>query len=491
MCRTEIYLREQNHSLRTLVALCRGLQDSNGNHLFDLREDPWTTLPSSLVKPNTAEYSKEIERRWQEEMETSKASASKAPRPKAWKLDKLLEWLDKHPITAKADIEYLQKMVSEKKNEVKQADLERKSSGSKNGEQRGNWIGKIPHLRIIHCLVDDDDVKRAYLHRNDIPQGRLHIDNRNSVDKRNKTVWELMADKFNDPSFNPVSEQLPHLHSDFICSEDIGHDSVKEISRATPEKCQSKLAAMILQMNRCIAKWERSGQGEGGHVDSTSTSTESSGDEVMADEQDQDSFFTGVDDETGAETKVTHYYGTLNDRSKVALDSRHCFFPYHQSYLLYLWEMLSKHDLLRSSLQKLDDIVASSDGAKGVPSVVVHARPPPNQSDVASVLESKDEMGDLASLSNSIHTLAKNAITVAEMQIAEEKNNRIHETIRQLRDSVERVKSEKRKLCTQLVTESTNGKKNKAMIDLLEKQIQELGEDQAKQEAEMNNLLHG
>jgi hypothetical protein len=31
---------------------------------------------------------------------------------------------------------------------------------------------------------------------------------------------------------------------------------------ATPEKCHKKISDMINQMNRCIAKWERSGQGE-------------------------------------------------------------------------------------------------------------------------------------------------------------------------------------------------------------------------------------
>lgn len=265
MTPTEVYLREQNFSLRTLVVVCRGLRDCNGKPLLDISENPWTKLASSLVKPNTAEYGKEIERRWIQKFGNSDSNTAKAPRPKAWKLDKLLEWLDSHPICAEDDIEYLRATVNNRKKEVE--DTTQFSASNNTAEQR-NWTGKQPHLRLIHCLIDNDEVKQAYLRRNDIPQGRLHIDNRNSVEKRNKSVWEMMADQFNDPDFNPVTEELPMLHSDFINSEDIGYSTVEDISQATPEKCQSKFTAMILQMNRCITKWERSGQGEGGHLDS-------------------------------------------------------------------------------------------------------------------------------------------------------------------------------------------------------------------------------
>jgi hypothetical protein len=33
---------------------------------------------------------------------------------------------------------------------------------------------------------------------------------------------------------------------------------------ATAEKVEDKWSSMVLEMNRCIANWQKSGQGEGG-----------------------------------------------------------------------------------------------------------------------------------------------------------------------------------------------------------------------------------
>ena len=491
MSPTEIYHREQNHSLRTLVVLCRGLMDKDGkNQILDIKEHPWTTLAASLIRPNAIEYSKEIERRWELVLDpkSSTASAMKAPRPKAWKLEKILEWLDSHPITGKADVEYLQRIVRERKKVVEDAEIQRQASTTNdNHDTNKNWTGTHAYLRLIHCLVDNDEIKRAYLHRYDNPPGRLHIDNRNSIEKRNKSVWELISDKFNDPTFTPVTEALPTLHSDFTCSEEIGHDLVKHFSRATPEKCQSKFASMILQMNRGIARWERSGQGEGGII---TFDNEVDQEETPGEEEEHDSFFTGIEESGDAATAPQ--YGILTNRSQIALDSRHCFFAYHQSYLLYMWEMLSRHDLLRSSFQKLDEAVASSNGARGVPSLILADHHPAGGAECASSSGSRGKQQvaeDIQSLSTSITTLANNAITVATMHVGEQQKNRVHEAICKLRDSIERGKSEKRKLSTQLVIEMSRGKKNKAMTDLLTEQIKELDDDKMKQEEEIKKLL--
>ena len=31
-----------------------------------------------------------------------------------------------------------------------------------------NWVGKYPYMQLIHCLVDNDNIKHAYLCCNDI-----------------------------------------------------------------------------------------------------------------------------------------------------------------------------------------------------------------------------------------------------------------------------------------------------------------------------------
>jgi hypothetical protein len=36
-------------------------------------------------------------------------------------------------------------------------------------------IGKYPHLRLIHAVIDDNDIKAAYLSRLNLPSGVLGL----------------------------------------------------------------------------------------------------------------------------------------------------------------------------------------------------------------------------------------------------------------------------------------------------------------------------
>ena len=74
---------------------------------------------------------------------------------------------------------------------------------------------------------------------------------------------------------------------------------------------------MLVSLKRIVDKWERSGQGEGG-ID-----VEMDGDET-----------------TGFE------FGSLKNRSRGALESRSSFINDSPPYLLYLWEILDKYQLL-------------------------------------------------------------------------------------------------------------------------------------------------
>ena len=66
----------------------------------------------------------------------------------------------------------------------------------------GNWVGKYPYLRLIHCIVDNDDIKDAFIHRNKTTRGRSEIENRNHT----VSVWSKIADTWNNPS------DLPAVH---------------------------------------------------------------------------------------------------------------------------------------------------------------------------------------------------------------------------------------------------------------------------------------
>ena len=62
----------------------------------------------------------------------------------------------------------------------------------------GAWYGPLPMLRLIMALVDSDEMRRAYMCRNDISNARIVMDNQKSTEKRATTVWELLATKSGD-----------------------------------------------------------------------------------------------------------------------------------------------------------------------------------------------------------------------------------------------------------------------------------------------------
>ena len=183
-------------------------------------------------------------------------------------------------------------------------------------------------MRLIHALVDHDHLKAKFLNRLSLPSGRSSVENREQM--RASDIWHLLADKWNDQYFAPETVAMPELHTDFTFSDIILHADVANLIPATAEKVEDKWSAMVLEMNRCIANWQKSGQGEG-----------------------------GIDD---FDNLMDHEFGRLENRSQHALASRQSFFKDRQVYLLYLWEMLNRHDLLGSALQRLNNSVLSANG---------------------------------------------------------------------------------------------------------------------------------
>ena len=94
-----------------------------------------------------------------------------------------------------------------------------------------------------------------------LPPGRSSVENRDQL--RASNVWQKMADKWNDKSFAPETVAMPEVHTEFSFSDVILHDEVADLTPATAEKVEDKWSSMILEMNRCIANWQKSGQGDG------------------------------------------------------------------------------------------------------------------------------------------------------------------------------------------------------------------------------------
>jgi hypothetical protein len=373
-----LYFVEKDRSFKVLIAMCRGLKGTDGKQILDLAIEPWRSIkPAANIKLSTADYKVEIHRRWllslpPEEENQSETSANKtkkkqrlSPRSRAWNVEALQTWLDDNPITNELDVDFLKRALILQRNAVEGA------MDAEHNEKlllEKSWQGKYPFLRMIHCLIDFKDIKRAYMYRDGKDPTRQSVENRNSTDKQRETVWDLISHKWNDKSFEPTTYSLLSLHSDFD-EERLFFHQVESMSKADPVRVKKKFSNMIVELGRIIGNWERSGQGDEGVEPPPHP-----------------------DDEERKPGGALH--GSLENRSTLALSKLPNFFKASQLYLLYLWQLLYTHKLLGTTLQRLSAMVSSGNGGLGVPSVILPKRrgPADDESDTGTIASSITSM---------------------------------------------------------------------------------------------------
>ena len=326
-----------------------------------------------------------------------------------------------------------------------------------NGEKQ--WVGKYPMLRMICAIVSNGEIIRLFLSRYDLANDRLQVENRKSEGKKPVTVWELVANVFNDPEFSPTTEALPDLHPDYALPIDVGYSTVCLMVEATPEKCESRFNGMMVDLKCIINNWKLSGQGDGGLVDNNE------GDEGQ----------------------------------RGGMDERKNFVKYQQSYLLYLWHILEKYNLLVSAVQKLSDVVSAGNGADGVPSIISGARDDGDDGDSIGTGGSKRSTkkkpdtdtalngisASVSSLSNSINALQSATVDCAKLAVEEERKSREAVAADKKQEAnlkltmmyhgkLDRVRGQKRQAMMELLGPN---KPCKAIQDYLHKELKALHEE--------------
>ena len=171
-----------------------------------------------------------------------------------------------------------------------------------------------------------------------------------------------MADKWNDETFAPMTASEPGWHPHYSTSETITFEMVSEFLLPNAEKVKDRFESMMTVLKHTIPKWERSGQGDGGHHgddddnDPLYDREENDMDVILHDKDSRDSSNDSSDDETGNQKPA---FGVLTGRSHFALSKIQDFFENHNSYVIYLWHMIAKHQLISSSMNMLADGVGS------------------------------------------------------------------------------------------------------------------------------------
>jgi hypothetical protein len=163
------------------------------------------------------------------------------------------------------------------------------------------------------------------------------------------------------------------------------------------------------------------------------------------------------------------------------LDQRHAFFEYEQQYLLYLWYMLEKHDLLGCSLQRLDDGVSAGDGGRSVPSIDV------GSVTTASASASVATDGDLdKNPTTELKRLSETILEMTKMEAREQEKNHIVESVHREKTHLRKLKDDIRELeqkCHENRNDSTS-------LNFYSKQLQDVQAEFAELQAELNSLVH-
>ena len=91
-----------------------------------------------------------------------------------------MQYLCDHPISAARDVSFLRVEILKWKDAAKEADKEAAieerllAEVADNGAKKYNsWTGKYPYLQLIHAIVNDDNIKHAYIHHKNIPSSRM------------------------------------------------------------------------------------------------------------------------------------------------------------------------------------------------------------------------------------------------------------------------------------------------------------------------------
>lgn len=434
---SQLIYEAMGNSKKVLVTLCAGLKNNNSTPLINIEESPWSQELKGTLKPSNKELVTEVCRRQKLFAESAGAVGNKQfmMKPKNKPREVLLEWLNEWPISEKDCVMFLTSEAHRIEMLLQAAiDEGRETAIAMN---HGAWSGSTPYLRLIHCLTDCDVTRKAYLNRNNVKQ-REELDAANSP-IRPKTGYEIIAEKWNDPDFNPVT-QVSSCHSDFAMSIDLSHSTIAALNAADALGIQNRLSNIRVNLLRMIDQWEQSGQGDGGRIPESDCDRPSG-------------------------------WGKLEGRTQEALDNRANFLGGAPSWYLYFWELADTYQLLVSTLQRLSDTVGAP-SANATPTVSRGRRD--NDKIGTDIDVSRSTADSLDESSTNLHNVLQNLIDSGEQDRILERELHVKRRVNEVNDSIDSYQ-------VQLVlTQNT----------VFEKLIGKKREEMQKLEDELNEIKH-
>eukprot|EP00557_Chaetoceros_sp_GSL56_P003516 CAMPEP_0176487992 /NCGR_PEP_ID=MMETSP0200_2-20121128/6453_1 /TAXON_ID=947934 /ORGANISM="Chaetoceros sp., Strain GSL56" /LENGTH=464 /DNA_ID=CAMNT_0017884909 /DNA_START=413 /DNA_END=1807 /DNA_ORIENTATION=- len=249
--RAQQHHETHNSSIQVLLSMAVGMKDTNDQEIANFETDePFASAPQRRQwKPtNKMHLTPEMHRRWG----ISKNNGGRKPGSQ-WCASDVMNWLRAHPIDDGADVTYIQEKVTELKSFLLSNTWTwRQEAAARQAANDMHWSGPVPYLRLIHCLFDDEYIRNAYERSlGASPQSK-------------PVVYELLANKWNDENYNPVSQICPSLHDDFSKEINLGYAAVSHADKVGPQNVRNILNAMRIRLGFLVRRWENSTMEENG-----------------------------------------------------------------------------------------------------------------------------------------------------------------------------------------------------------------------------------
>ena len=111
LSQAEQYYVDNSRTMLLLALMSIGALDVNGPPLIDPDAAPWTKFPKKQIKPGSDLLHAKIKRRWQTAALTLTTNIrnkreNKEPASKNWDKNKLMKWLQEHPIATADDVTF-------------------------------------------------------------------------------------------------------------------------------------------------------------------------------------------------------------------------------------------------------------------------------------------------------------------------------------------------------------------------------------------------
>ena len=318
------YIKADNSKV-VLLSMAIGLTNTESELIFDPENDKFWKKSKvwKTIKPTKAVLKKEILRRKEF---YSGLNLLKIPNSQKSR-DVHVQWLMENTYLSNADKTFVTSTLNDFITTITDAQ-EPESDPEKFINFRGhNWI-----LRMIHSLVDHDNARLAFAGVFD-SLDRTELDGKKNPGTARVSAWQLIADNFNNPTFNPTSTAYPLLHKAFSKPIVLSHSLFEKHGAIDATKVKEKFSEMKSKLTVIKTNHDASGQGEGSLTNE---------DEIAA----------------GSAPGMVPSVGSFDDRSS--------FLGANNPALLYLWEKTEEFELFDAVMQKISDDVSLADKTHSV-----------------------------------------------------------------------------------------------------------------------------